>query len=177
MWLRKFLQQYNSLLNGIVRMGEGDLESTTFVPTTIDEFLTMQQEINRTRLALSRQMDTIREMEREHKEQEIMARELSLASKIQLNALPHTFPPFPERKEIELYASMTPARDVGGDFYEYFFIDEDHLCLLIADVSGKGVPAALFMMAATLPGRNEARAGSWRKRTESCARVTRKTCL
>ena len=148
MWLRKILRQYNSLLNGIVRMGEGDLESTTFVPTTIDEFLTMQQEINRTRLALSRQMDTIREMEREHKEQEIMARELSLASKIQLNALPHTFPPFPERKEIELYASMTPARDVGGDFYDYFFIDEDHLCLLIADVSGKGVPAALFMMAA-----------------------------
>ncbi len=146
-WLKRFLKQFSSLLNGIIRMGEGDLESTSFVPTSIDEFLTMQQEINRTRLALIRQMDTIREMEREHKEQEIIAREMSLATKIQLNALPHTFPPFPERKEIGLFASMTPARDVGGDFYDYFFIDEDHLCLLIADVSGKGVPAALFMMA------------------------------
>lgn len=67
-------------------------------------------------------------------------------SKIQLSALPNKFPAFPDRKEIEVYAEMFPAKEVGGDFYDFFFIDEEHLAVLIADVSGKGVPAALFMM-------------------------------
>ena len=113
----------------------------------------MQQEIDRTSLALNNQMETIRRMERERmeqenmiKEQERIVKELSTARQIQSSVLPHIFPPFPERREIDLYASMDPARDVGGDFYDFFFIDEDHLCLVIADVSGKGIPAALFMM-------------------------------
>ena len=72
--------------------------------------------------------------------------ELNLASKIQEGILPHTFPPYPDRTEFDIYASMDPVRGVGGDFYDFFLIDEDHLCLVIADVSGKGVPAALFMM-------------------------------
>ena len=63
-----------------------------------------------------------------------------------MSSLPHNFPPFPERKEFDLFASMAPARDVGGDFYDFFLIDDDHLCLVIADVSGKGIPGALFMM-------------------------------
>ena len=61
--------------------------------------------------------------------------------------LPSTFPPFPDRNEFDIYASMDPAREVGGDFYDFFLIDDDHVCMLIADVSGKGIPAALFMMA------------------------------
>ena len=80
-------------------------------------------------------------------EKERIGMELSLATRIQAAMLPHIFPPFPDRKEFDLYASMDPAREVGGDFYDYFLIDEDHLCLVMADVSGKGVPAALFMMA------------------------------
>jgi sigma-B regulation protein RsbU (phosphoserine phosphatase) len=60
--------------------------------------------------------------------------------------LPHIFPPYPERNEFDIFASMEPARQVGGDFYDFYFVDDDHLCLIIADVSGKGVPAALFMM-------------------------------
>ena len=79
-------------------------------------------------------------------EKERITAELELARRIQAAMLPHEFPPFPTRKEFDLYASMTPAREVGGDFYDYFLIDEDHLCLVIADVSGKGVPGALFMM-------------------------------
>ena len=74
--------------------------------------------------------------------------ELELATRIQANFLPKEFPPFPERKEFDLYASMTPAREVGGDLYDFFLIDDDHLALAIADVSGKGVPASLFMMVA-----------------------------
>ena len=81
-------------------------------------------------------------------ENERIATELSLATRIQMSALPKESPAFPERSEFDLCASMTPAREVGGDFYDYFLIDEDHLGLVIADVSGKGIPAALFMMVA-----------------------------
>ena len=79
------------------------------------------------------------------KEERITA-ELELARNIQESALPNVFPAFPEDKRFDIYASMTPAKEVGGDFYDFFKIDEDHLCMLIADVSGKGIPAALFMM-------------------------------
>ncbi len=79
-------------------------------------------------------------------EKERIVAELSLASRIQASMLPHDFPPFPDRHEFELYAVMDPAREVGGDFYDFFLIDEDHLGLVMADVSGKGIPAALFMM-------------------------------
>lgn len=79
-------------------------------------------------------------------EKERISTELTLANRIQNAMLPSVFPPFPDRNEIDLYASMTPAREVGGDFYDFYLVDEDHLCLTIADVSGKGIPAALFMM-------------------------------
>ena len=72
--------------------------------------------------------------------------ELELAESIQANMLPNIFPAFPERSEFDIYALMDPAREVGGDFYDFFLIDEDHLAMVIADVSGKGIPAALFMM-------------------------------
>ena len=72
--------------------------------------------------------------------------ELSLATRLQEAFIPHDFPAFPDRTEFELYGVMDPAREVGGDFYDFFLIDADHLGLVMADVSGKGVPAALFMM-------------------------------
>ncbi len=79
-------------------------------------------------------------------EREHLNTELALAARIQEDMLPRSFPPFPERNEFDLYAVMDPAKEVGGDFYDYFLIDADHLGLVIADVSGKGIPAALFMM-------------------------------
>lgn len=92
-------------------------------------------------------------------EKERISTELDLASKIQKGMLPGIFPPFPERKEFDLFASMTPARDVGGDFYDFFLIDEDHLALVMADVSGKGVPGALFMMVSQTILKNNAMIG------------------
>ena len=83
-------------------------------------------------------------------EKERIGAELSLATQIQASMLPHIFPAFPERSEFDIFASMDPAKEVGGDFYDYFLIDDDHLCMVIADVSGKGVPAALFMMASKI---------------------------
>lgn len=71
--------------------------------------------------------------------------ELSIAADIQRNMLPSTFPPFPERDEFDIHAVMRPAREVGGDFYDFFLLDEHRLCVVVGDVSGKGVPAALLM--------------------------------
>ena len=79
-------------------------------------------------------------------EKERIGAELDMASQIQSSQLPRLFPPFPDRKEFTLYASMTPAKEVGGDFYDFFMIDHDHMAFVMADVSGKGVPAALLMM-------------------------------
>lgn len=79
-------------------------------------------------------------------EKERIGAELNVATQIQADMLPGIFPAFPERKEFDIFASMDPAKEVGGDFYDFFLIDEEHLALVIADVSGKGVPAALFMV-------------------------------
>ena len=92
-------------------------------------------------------------------EKERISTELSLAARIQRDMLPNIFPAFPERTDFDIYASMDPAREIGGDFYNFFLIDENHLCVVIADVSGKGVPAALFMMAATIVLVDNARMG------------------
>ena len=91
----------------------------------------------------------IRALEEKHRaetEKQRITSELDMAGRIQNGSLPHQFPPFPDRHEFDLYASMDPAREVGGDFYDFFLVDDDHLCLVMADVSGKGIPAALFMM-------------------------------
>ena len=79
-----------------------------------------------------------------------METELQMATQIQEGMLPNIYPPFPDRKEFDIYGTMNPAREVGGDFYDFFLIDDDHLAMVVADVSGKGVPAALFMMAAKI---------------------------
>ena len=79
-------------------------------------------------------------------EKERVSTELALATRIQANMLPNIFPAFPDRGEFNIYACMTPAKEVGGDFYDFFFVDHYHMALVIADVSGKGIPAAMFMM-------------------------------
>ncbi len=92
-------------------------------------------------------------------ERERISTELSLASGIQERMLPSVFPAFPDRKEFDIYASMSPAKEVGGDFYDFFLVDQNHLCMVIADVSGKGVPAALCMMSSKIILNNYASLG------------------
>ncbi|MBR6710625.1 MAG: SpoIIE family protein phosphatase, partial [Selenomonadaceae bacterium] len=101
----------------------------------------------------------LQEVERVTAEKERIGTELALATRIQADMLPNIFPPFPERSEFDIYASMDPAKEVGGDFYDFFLVDEDHLCMVIADVSGKGVPAALFMMASKIILASQAKQG------------------
>ena len=93
-------------------------------------------------------------------EKERIGAELNVATQIQADMLPRIFPPFPERKEFDLYATMDPAKEVGGDFYDFFLVDDDHLALVMADVSGKGVPAALFMVIAKTLIKNHSQMGN-----------------
>ncbi len=93
-------------------------------------------------------------------EKERISAELSLAAKIQENSLPNEFPAFPDRKDFDIYASMDPAKDVGGDFYYFFLVDDDHLAISIADVSGKSIPAALLMMITNILINERTRVGS-----------------
>ncbi len=102
-------------------------------------------------------------------ERERIGTELHVAKRIQENMLPSIFPPFPERKEFELYASMVPAKEVGGDFYDFFMVDDTHIALVMADVSGKGVPAALFMAISKVLIKTSVQAG--RSPAETLGRV------
>ena len=108
-----------------------------------NEFGTLSEDISK----LAKEIDFYtQETARLTGERERVAAELDMATKIQADQLPSEFPAFPDRTDFDIYATMTPAKEVGGDFYDFFFVDDDHLALVIADVSGKGVPAALFMM-------------------------------
>lgn len=92
-------------------------------------------------------------------EKERIGAELNIATQIQADMLPRIFPAFPDRSEFDLFATMSPAREVGGDFYDFFLVDDDHLALVMADVSGKGVPAALFMVITKTLIKNRAQLG------------------
>ncbi|MBR2561080.1 MAG: PP2C family protein-serine/threonine phosphatase [Eubacterium sp.] len=99
--------------------------------------------------------DTMRRLQTITAERERMDAELSIATQIQVGTLPHDFPAFPDRTEFDIFASMMPAKEVGGDFYDFFLIDDDHLAMVIADVSGKGISAALFMVNAKAQLQNQ----------------------
>ncbi len=139
------LKAVNRSLGKIIN---GDLNETVSVRGS-SEFVSLSEDINRTVTALKGYIDA---------SEKRMEQELHLAATIQESSLPRTFE-FP-RDDFEIYALMEPARFVGGDFYDYFFIDSDKLVLVIADVSGKGIPAALFMMRCKTAIENLARVGN-----------------
>ena len=126
---------------------EGDNFDFTMAPEyyTHDEIQVMAKTFSDLSARTRKYLATISEITAE---KERIRAELDVAAHIQADMLPKVFPPYPDRKEFDLYASMTPAKEVGGDFFDFFFIDENRLALVIADVSGKGVPAALFMVIA-----------------------------
>jgi len=107
-------------------------------------------------------------------EKERLEEGLKLAHDIQMSMLPKTFPPFPERRDLDIFAAITPAKKVGGDFYDFFFLDENRLCFAIGDVSGKGVPAALFM--AVVKTLFKAIAGRVQNPAEILSTVNREIC-
>ena len=140
----KIVKPIEQMTRDIIRSGmTGELFKMKDCYRTDDEIELLAEsfdEISRkTRLYIEEIKEITREKER-------VSTELKMANLIQSSMLPHIFPAFPDRREFDLYAAMDPAKEVGGDFYDFFLIDDDHLCMVMADVSGKGIPAALFMM-------------------------------
>ena len=123
-----------------VEKGLSTMNSNNEIGGLAEDFTAMAKEIDK----------YVEELSTVTAEKERITTELTLGRTIQTSMLPHEFPPFPDRKEFDIFATMEPAREVGGDFYDFFMIDDDHLGLVIADVSGKGIPAALFMMASRI---------------------------
>ncbi|MHC5023935.1 MAG: ATP-binding SpoIIE family protein phosphatase [Planctomycetota bacterium] len=102
----------------------------------------LMAEVQARNLELQESLENLR---RTTSAKERMESELNIGQEIQMSMLPLEFPPFPDRHEFTIFAKLIPAREVGGDFYDFFFIDDDHLCVCVGDVAGKGVPSALFM--------------------------------
>ncbi|HPO56161.1 MAG TPA: SpoIIE family protein phosphatase [Ignavibacteriaceae bacterium] len=112
------------------------------------DFLTKPVDFNDMEMTINKTIEQLSILKQALKEHDLLLsiqHDLSVARNIQLAILPKTFPPFPDIKEFEIYASMNAAKEVGGDFYDFFMIDKDRLGFVIGDVSGKGVPAAIFM--------------------------------
>ncbi len=136
----------------------GEFENQQITIRTGDEIEDLGNSFN---FMLKELENYIENLSRVTAEKERISAELDIAAQIQASMLPCIFPAFPEREEFEIFASMTPAKEVGGDFYDFFMVDDTHLAIVVADVSGKGVPAALFMVIGktlikdhTLPGRD-----------------------
>lgn len=129
--IRNFTSKMEITRDYLKQIGSGSFPEMPLTFTSHDEMQEMAESINEMTFSL--------------KERQRLGAELSLAKDIQTNMLPTIFPAFPTRKEFDVFATMNPAKEVGGDLYDFFMIDEKHLAVLVADVSGKGVPAALFM--------------------------------
>lgn len=125
-------------------VGEGNLEYNLEINTR-DETEELSNAFHEMTLKLK---EYIKNLTTVTAEKERIGAELNVATQIQASMLPCIFPAFPERKEFNIYATMQPAKEVGGDFFDFFLVDDNHLAVVIADVSGKGVPAALFMVIA-----------------------------
>jgi len=130
------------LTSGVAELGGGDLNKQIEIHTR-DEFGTLAAAFNKMTVELKEYINNLSHVTAE---KERIGAELNIATQIQSHMLPYIFPAFPDRAEFDIYAAMLPAREVGGDFYDFFLIDENKLAVVIADVSGKGVPAALFMV-------------------------------
>lgn len=147
--LLKLNELNNPTLKAVIVSAYGDMENIRvamnrgafdFVTKPID-FNDLEVTINKT----LKELLMLKQALKTHDDLIAIQRELNIATEIQTSILPRRFPPFPERNDFEIYAEMTPAREVGGDFYDFFLIDADRLGFVIGDVSGKGVPAAMFM--------------------------------
>ncbi|HBU13392.1 MAG TPA: hypothetical protein DEB31_11950 [Clostridiales bacterium] len=143
------------LQSSVQAIALGDLDHRIDLQTG-DEIEELGLSVNKMAADLRTYIDNLQQVTADR---ERIGAELSIATEIQASMLPFIFPPFPERTEFELYASMQPAKEVGGDFYDFFLIDEDTLAVVMADASGKGVPAALFMVITKTLIKNNAQNG------------------
>ncbi len=143
-WANRLSVPIGELVERVGDIGSGNLDVDIQIQTG-DEVETLANSFSS---MTSQLREHIKNLTAVTAEKERIGTELSVATHIQASMLPCIFPAFPNIKEIDIYASMTPAKEVGGDFYDFFLVDSTHLAVVMADVSGKGVPAALFMVIA-----------------------------
>lgn len=143
------LEHLDRILKAVMVSAYGDMENIrTAMNRGAFDFVTKPIDFQDLEVTIDKTLNTVEEMRRAAREREellSLQQELSVAARIQLSILPRTFPAFPDRKDFDIYAEIIPAREVGGDLYDFFEIDEDRIGIAIGDVSGKGVPAAIFM--------------------------------
>jgi serine phosphatase RsbU (regulator of sigma subunit)/uncharacterized membrane protein len=142
--VRRLTSPVSLLCTGAKIIGSGEYQTTVITPVAgrVDEL----GELARTFQDMVESLKIhMKELERTTAAKERIESELKIARDIQMGILQKIFPPFPDRHEFDIWATLDPAREVGGDLYDFFLMDEDHLCFAVGDVSGKGVPAALFM--------------------------------
>lgn len=151
----RLTQPIQQLTEGVKKISGGNLKRKIDI-TTGDEIQVLGEAFNHMTDSL---VEYIRNLSEVTAEKERIGAELHVATQIQASMLPCIFPAFPEKKEFDIYALMQPAKEVGGDFYDFFLTDETHLAVVMADVSGKGVPAALFMVIAKTLIKNYAQMG------------------
>jgi len=147
--LMKLKELKNPSLKTVIVSAYGDMENIrTAMNRGAFDFLTKPINFDDLEITINKTLDEIRlqrKAMKEHDQLISIQQDLNVAREIQQAILPKVFPPFPGRKEFDVYASMTAAKEVGGDFYDFFMIDNDRLGFVIGDVSGKGIPAAIFM--------------------------------
>ena len=147
--LQKIGERNDPLLKSVVISAYGDMENIrTAMNRGAFDFLTKPIDFNDLETTLGRTLEQQEVLRQATRDRELLLQvrnDLSTAARIQQAILPQSFPPFPHRTEFDVFAQMVPAKEVGGDFYDFFFLDNDRLAFVIGDVSGKGVPAAIYM--------------------------------
>lgn len=147
--LLKINELNNKVLRSVIVSAYGDMENIrTAMNRGAYDFITKPIDLRDLEITIDKSLKEIGEYKLSIKTQNkliALQQELDIANVIQTSILPKTFPPFPDRKEFDIYAKMIPAREVGGDLYDFFLIDKYRLGVVIADVSGKGIAAALLM--------------------------------
>ena len=154
-WAKRMTEPTRELMSDVERMRDGDLDHRAQIHIN-DEVGELAQCFNEMADSMQHYIENVTAMTAE---KEKVQTELDIAAGIQADILPTGYPAFPGRKEFDIYAKSFPAKEIGGDFYDYFLIDADHLAIVIADVSGKGVPAALFMVVTKTLIKNRAMLG------------------
>lgn len=138
----RFVRPILALTDGVREIAKGNFDKKLDIRTG-DEIEELAGAMNHMTDELKSYIENYAKSEAE---KERISTELDLAATIQTGMIPHIFPAFPERDDLDIYATMEPAKEVGGDFYDFYFVDERHLAVTMADVSGKGIGAALFMV-------------------------------